>query len=420
MVSKERVGALAIVWILVYVSTERWSNESRVDSGESRQLKVQASHPFVDSEGTLQIQRKPEIPPCRFFTWMKHDDKIEPEREIKAIHYHFDNCAENQLGNRLGEHYMFYLLANSGRLPYKMTCGDPATSNETIAIIDPSSSHKGEYESVLRNIAVDLKEPGPVPIDPWGGQAWDPYTVCGHCARGGWWCKIGLNVMMDVIVPDMRKLAYETEIGKSFEPEDAVLHLRLGDALKGSKDEGIGLLPHGAYIEILEEAEKEQGPLTTIGIVTQPFKKKLVRSFDSSSATLAKSRLVAFDLVAQIKSKFPQAIVSIHNGDDEIPLKSYARLVRAKKVAICGPSTFCTMPVLATEGKGYLFRGEKHSPWAQHVAQFNDNIKMFKVPRLSNNYIDKLNDTQLLHWLRYQLAHAGEFTIAGPPLVRNE
>lgn len=417
MISKGKVGAaaLAFAWVLVFVSI------GREPEFNNRQLGgVKSSHPFIDESGTLQIHRKPEIPPCRFFTWSKLGDRIEPEREIKAIHYHFDDCAENQLGNRLGEHYMFYLLANSARLPYQMSCGDPKASNDTVTITDPTSSLKGRFESVLRNIAVDLQEPGPVPKDPWGGQEWGPQHVCQNCARGGWWCQLGLHVMVDVFVPDMKKLAYDTEIGNSFEPEDAVIHLRLGDALKGKKDENIGLLPHGAYIEILEQIEKESGSLKSIGVVTQPFKKKLVRSFDATSATLAKSRLVAFDLIEHIRSKFPQAIVSIHNGDDEIPLKSYARLIRAKKVAICGASTFCTMPVLATEGKGYLFRGEKHSPWAQHVADFQDNIRTFKVPRLANNYTDQLNDVQLLHWLRYQLPHAGEFAITGPPMIRNK
>jgi hypothetical protein len=417
MLSKERFVAVSLLWALIFVSIERqWTS-----NGEARQLegKPQRSQSIIDDGGVLAIHRMPEFPPCRYFTDLPHGGgKIEQEREIKSIHYHFDNCAENQLGNRLGEHYMFYMLANAVRLPYKMTCGEE--SNETIDIIDPSSRIKGEYESVLRNIAVNLTEPGPVPKDQWGGQDWDAEQVCKHCPRGGWWCQIGLNVMMDVIVPDMKRLAYETDIGNSFEPEDAVIHLRLGDALKGHKDEGIGLLPNGAYLDILQMIENQDGPLSTIGIVTQPFEKKLVRSFDGGTETLAKSRLVAFDLVEQLRSKFPHAIVSIHNEDDDVPLKAYARLVRAKKVAICGASTFCTMPVLATDGKGYIFRAEKHSPWAQHVTQFKHNIRTFKVPRLSNNYTDKLNETEILNWLHNQRADAGEFVISAPPLIRNE
>jgi hypothetical protein len=424
LLSKERsVGiciCISLLWALNFVSIERkWTRRTTTTTPRQLKGKHLKTLPIIDDNGVLTIQRMPELPPCRFFTDLPHgNSKIEHDREIKAIHYHFNDCAENQLGNRLGEHYMFYMLANAVRLPYRMTCGE--RSNQTIDIIDPTSFTKGEYESVLRNIAVNLTEPGPVPKDQWGGQDWDAKQVCEHCPRGGWWCQIGLNVMMDVIVPDMRRLAYETDMGKSFEPEDAVIHLRLGDALKGQHDEGIGLLPNGAYLDILEEIEKEEGPLSTIGIVTQPFKKKFVRSFDGASETLSKSRLVAFNLVEQLRAKFPHAIVSVHNGDDDVPLKAYARLVRANKVAICGASTFCTMPVLATNGKGYIFRAEKHSPWAQHVAEFKDNIRTFKVPRLSNNYAGKLNETEILDWLHNQRADAGEFIISAPPLIRNE
>jgi hypothetical protein len=356
MISKRLItGAFALTWLFVSFSTDKLKMPRR-------QLLVPISHVIVDENGTLEVRRKPDIPPCRFFTDFRQTTMLKHDFDIKALHFHFDDCAENQLGNRLGEHYLNYLLANSARIPYRMTCGDAFNDNTNTTRDRSDTMANVDRDSVLRNIAVNLEEPGPVPLDPWGGQEWKPENVCGHCSRGGWWCKNGLNAMIQIIREDMIKLI-QTEVGQSFEPQDAVLHLRLGDALKGTKDEHIGLLPHRAYVEILEEIELEQGLLESIGIVTQPFHKKLVRSFDASTVTLAKSRLVAFDLMEHLQAKFPHAKVEIHNGAEEIPLKSYARLIRAKKVAICGPSTFCTMPVLASQGTGYLFRGEKHSPW---------------------------------------------------------
>jgi hypothetical protein len=154
-------------------------------------------------------------------------------------------------------------------------------------------------------------------------------------------------------------------------------------------DEGLGLLPHQAYLEILKTMQHESGPLNSIGIVTQSFVKARVRSFDAQDATLAKSRLVAYDLAEHLRTTFPQAEVTLFNGASEIPLRSYARLVKARKVAICGPSTFCTYPVLATQGVGYLFQGHtNHSPRVQHV-QLN-NIRTFVVPRLANHFAGQL------------------------------
>jgi hypothetical protein len=400
---------------------------------------------YVDDDGYLQVRRMPEVPPCRYFTDFGRETKLEiPTTTIRGIHYHFDDCAENQLGNRLGEHYLHYLLANSAQILYRMSCGGEDTAgnkmmiqnnqstpllnvtNSTTAtyveIIDPTSHQKSKHQSVLRHLEVNRIVPGPVPHDPWGGQVWEPSSVCQHCNRGGWWCHFGLNVMMDIIQEDMMKLS-QTDVGQSFEPDDAVIHLRLGDALKGTKDERIGLLPHRTYQDMLDAVQREFGPIRTIGIVTMPFKRSLARSFDSGKVTLAKSKLVAHDLIDYLKGHFPNATVVLHSGPDEVPLKAFARLQRARKVAICGPSTFCTMPVLATSASvGYLFRGKKHSPWAMHVAQLspNNHLRMYKVPRLANNYTEKLNHEQIVFWLRHQLPHVGEFTIDGPPLLRND
>ena len=438
MISKKQVAAaaIALTWIALLVATKDTMQQlDNYKNAMHRKLHVPSSKVILDEHGILQVRRKPETPPCHFFANFNRETQqtLSPEdgRQIKGLHFHFDDCAENQLGNRLGEHYLNYLVANSARIPYHMSCGDTDeyenndTNNVTKAITtvvttDPTSALKAQHESVLRHLHVHLLEPGPQPHDPWGGQIWTPEDLCLHCNRGGWWCDIGLNAVIDVIRQDMIKLV-NTSVGQSFEPDDAVIHLRLGDALKGTKDEHIGLLPHQTYEWILQNIEREQGPIKTIGIVTQPFKRKLVRSFDVAPSTISKSKLVARDLVDYLRSAFPNATIAIHNGRDEIPLKSFARLIRANMVAVCGPSTFCTMPVLATQTAiGYIFRGEKHSPWAKHVAQFSNNIRTYKVPRLANNFTDKLSDEEILFWLRNQLPHVGDFTIDGPPLVRNE
>jgi hypothetical protein len=225
-------------------------------------------------------------------------------------------------------------------------------------------------------------------------------------------------MVSDKIIQDMWRIA-QTDIGQSFEPDDAVIHLRLGDALSSHRDtdEGIGLLPHRAYSQILQEVQRTKGLITTISLITMPFTRDDVRAYERH--LIDRSKLVAEDLQSYLAKEFPRAKVEIHNGHSEIPAKAYARLTRAKKVAVCGSSTFCTYPVLAVrEAIGYIFRAEKHSPWAVRAATKYDNIRTYKVPRLTNNYTCKLSDTDLLMWLREQDPNVGGLVVNGPPLLR--
>ena len=110
--------------------------------------------------------------------------------------------------------------------------------------------------------------------------------------------------------------------------------------------------------------------------------------------------------------------VTIHNGPEETPLKSYACLIRAKKVSVSGSSTFCTLPVLVNrEGIGFIFRTKKHNPLAVKAATKYDKIMTWKVPRLAKHLISRLNNMQILRWLRNQDAQAGEHIIGEEPLI---
>ena len=225
------------------------------------------------------------------------------------------------------------------------------------------------------------------------------------------------------MVQDMQWLAHHTDTAHRIQHDhdDAVIHVRLGDVFRGQNDQKIGLLPHGAYSDLLSQNEQQQddtGPLQSIGIVTQAFEKQHVRSFDKNARLLHRSQLVALDLQRHLQTLFPSAIVRIHNGPDETPLHSMVRLIQAKRIAICGPSTFCTLPTLATNGKGYFFRGEKHSPWVHRlVRRFPERLESFTAPRLANNYTTVLSDEEILMWVRNQPTRMND-AISSPPLLR--
>lgn len=384
-------------------------------------LLLSKQNPIVKRDGTLLVQRNSKFQPCDYFVkaTAPGGKLLHSPVPIRRLHYHFDNCFEDQLGNRLGEHYLRHLTANALGIPYRMSCGNP--SEQKTASINQLYQNIVR-ESVLKNLETDESEPGPVPVDPRTGAAWSIERVCRSCRSAGWPCSSGLEVMYPNIKADMQKLAFDTFTGQSIaDPDDAVIHLRLGDAIKDRDgvDEGIGLLPNLAYIKILQRVEAGFGPITSIGLVTQAFDKHLVRAYDVDESSLSKSELVSNQLVDHLHEHFPNATIRIHNGPMETPLKSMARLIKAEKVAICGPSTFCTMPVLSvTKGQGYLFRGKKHSPWAHKVTELYHNLHSFSSPRLANHYAARLDESLLLHWLWNQPPWVGGPVIQGSPLMR--
>jgi hypothetical protein len=361
------------------------------------------NHPdAVVVNGTLFVPRKAGERLCM--------DILESEPgTFMRLHYHFEDCHEQQLGNRLGEHYGRYLLANAARMPYTMTCGSFQDHDYNQLLIH---GDKERRPSVLRHLEVRNIFPGPVPKNKFGALI-SAQDMCHQCHLMNWACHKGMDAITDIVQQDMARLA-ALPYCQSFEPDDAVLHLRLGDALEGRHDEGIGLLPHQAYASLIAEAEKERGTIKTISIVTQPFEVKYLRQFDRNTTLIRTSELVARDLQAFLSNRFPAAIVKIDNKAEN-SLKSFARLIRAKKVAICGSSTFCTMPVLGvTEGIGFVFRAQKHSPWAALATERYDNLRTWRAPRLANHIVQLMTEKELLSWLRTEDANGDQVIDAYP------
>lgn len=408
---------------------------------------VSASTPSIESDGTLLIHRRTRVQPCHFVVPSHDLNRSESSSSpIKRLHYHFDDCNEAQLGNRLGEHYLRYLTANAMQVPYQMSCGTAhdetshdkkkrhkkVQRNNSTKINSPfyTKDDGMRRESVLRHLTLNLTEPGPYPVDPFTGEVWNIHHVCNTCVSTGWSCSKAMNLMFPIMKQDMMRLAYRSEAGqwlqRNEEDDDAVIHLRLGDALRGPNDQGLGLLPHDLYSRLLFQAQAaKETTIGSIGIVTQPFERRQGgRAFDANDETLHKSRLVAEDLVRHLRHHFPEATVRIHNGRGETPLKAMARLVRARTVAVCGASTFCTIPVLSVDrGMGFLFRAYKHSPWAHSVVkQYKGSSKLqsFEAPRLTNNFIERLQMDTILYWLRNQASNVGLHRISDHPLIRTQ
>jgi len=187
------------------------------------------------------------------------------------------------------------------------------------------------------------------------------------------------------------------------------------------------LFPHATYIKLLMQAQQERGDISSIGIVTAPFKGSFVRShFDMTSTS--KSETIAMDLLAALQKAFPHAEIRLRNSPDDTIIDSLVRIVNARKVAICGCSTFCPYPLLATKGIGYIYDPGnprfKQNLWVKNAAERYENFRLFETPLLNGVVIDnhrtgeKLADEDLLAWLRTQSPDVGNIDIQQPPILR--
>jgi hypothetical protein len=334
-------------------------------------------------DGTLFMPEDGESM-CQYF--------LHPSRshtKIKRIHYHFNHCHDDNagLGRQLSDYFGAFLLANAAQVPFTMTC-------------DPYF-YTGELEeTILSRLIVDGDSIGPQPIDL-HGKKWTPLDVCQACNALPTGCQ-ELGLLSETTRHTMRNLAV-TEESASTKADDAVIHLRLGDALAGSdNDHGKsgapkGLLPHRAYSDAIKQAALEQGEIETITII--------IRSPRGSSELIAhRTRIVANDLVQHLQEEFPHAAVQTIKDGDEPTTKTFQRLIKANKISICGVSSLCTHPVLANEnGLAFLYKFPNHgNDWATNLSRMYMNVREWEAPLLESNYIATLTDEQLLNWLRTQ------------------
>jgi hypothetical protein len=351
---------------------------------------------YVQDDGTLYVTQTEESQACSFFTDLPGLPK-RIEGKPSRLHFHLDDCSDDHLGMKLSEYLGHYLLANAAQIPYTMTCGNG------------SDEDKG---SVIGFLQVNNSIAGPPPTDM-SGHVYSMYDVCFNCYGLNWWCDRGLELTYDIFKENMWRLA-TTKVGEEVESEDAVIHLRLGDALTGGVDEGTGLLPFMFYSRLLKLAESQSGPLQTISVVTQVFDEESARPEDIES--IKGTELIAHDFVAYLREFFPDSIVKLHNSISDTPFVAYVRLTKANKVAICGSSTFCTYPVLANPNLKFLYESRKLNPWVNRIG-YLENVRTFEAPLLTNNYIGSLTDEQVLMWLRNQNPNSNEI-IFSPPLIR--
>ena len=293
------------------------------------------------------------------------------------------------------------MMAYAMRKPFTFTCG----------VAEGESPHGAAF---LMQLNSDI--PGPIPSR--NGLEYTPEEICQIC-DGGFcnWNHQNLDLAADSMVADWKYLSSHDIVPIS-DHDDAVIHLRLGDGLYSTfgTNEGKGVFPHATYINLLKRAEEEKGPIKTIGIVTAPFAGSKLRMFDRGNTSL--SERIALELIHALRGAFPNAEIRLHNSPENTIIESMSRLVHARKVAVCGCSSFCPYAVLATEGIGYIHNSMGAlNIWARNAADRYDNIHMFDAPMLNGLMIanektgKRLPEGHLISWMRKQDPHVGNFDI---------
>lgn len=317
---------------------------------------------------------------------------------------------DDMFGNRLGLVYGMKMLAYAMRKPFTFTCG------------------MAEGESPLgAAYFMDLNSDVPGPVPNHDGVEYSPEVICADICHGRFcdWTHHNLDVASDAMVADWKQLA-SPEIVSITDHDDAVIHLRLGDGLYSTAgaNEGKGIFPHATYINLLKQAEEEKGAIGSIGIVTAPFKGDKLRPFDNGSTSI--SEMIALDLVEALQSAFPSAQVRLLNSPESTIIESLARLVHAKKAAVCGCSTFCPYATLATEGIGFMYLPVgRQNQWVRNAAKWHPNFRLFETPMLNglvinNNKVGYIMPIERVkRWLREQDSSIGNVDITEAPIFRH-
>ena len=175
--------------------------------------------------------------------------------------------------------------------------------------------------------------------------------------------------------------------------DEVAIHFRCGDVLGGFERNDYGLIKFDEYKRQISPTVK------SIGIVTQPFNKTLLRAKDRSNAE--NCRKVVGVLVEYLEKNFPKSTINVRNSiEDTLPI-TYGRLIMAKQT-ITGHSTFSIYPAMGTFGDGYFPVGSRLvNPFANaRVPKALPNTHlMTTAPELGTGNIKKAGLDGTIKWL---------------------
>jgi len=182
----------------------------------------------------------------------------------------------------------------------------------------------------------------------------------------------------------------ELPLAPDIKLDDVAVHFRCGDVLGGANRNDFGVIKFDEYKRQISPTVK------SIGILTQPFNKTLLRSQDKGKAE--NCRKVVGVLVDYLEKAFPKSTVNVHNGiEDTLPV-TYVRLTMAKQTII-SYSSFGIFPAMGTFGEGYFQEGNRGvNPFNKHVPEVLPNTHIMTAPRLGTSQVKKAGIDGIIKW----------------------
>ena len=172
--------------------------------------------------------------------------------------------------------------------------------------------------------------------------------------------------------------------------DEAAIHFRCGDVLGGANRYDFGVIKFDEYKRNISPKVR------SIGILTQPFNKTLLRRQDRGKTE--NCRKVVGVLVDYLQEAFPKATVAVHNGvEDTMPI-TYARLIMAKQTII-SLSSFGIFPAMGTFGDGYFQVGNRGvNPFNTRVPEVLQNTHIMTGPKLATGSARKKSLDEIIEF----------------------
>jgi hypothetical protein len=308
---------------------------------------------------------------------------LDSTNNLNQVYYLQTSCNDVHIGNKLSRIYMTYAMARAKEAQFRFIC--------------PTHKEKQYQHSILSLLALDsLKHSSNDTV-----VLSDKTTLESMCAT----CNTqhphrcpsgGIDLVVEKMRQDLNRIASQEAEGGA-DSFDIALHYRCGDIL-GIYADKYGLLPHSTYANLIRSRHN----------TTDDFTVAIISNLESRSPTddsrrprdspfVKKCQLLVQDLVEYLKARFPIANISI--PPSQSIAQDYFRLIRARSMAICGPSTFCLWPTLANPNptiyKSRLF------PWVDQLDK--EIFTVYTSPRLkpkANQTLDGLGMETILSWLQ--------------------
>jgi hypothetical protein len=187
--------------------------------------------------------------------------------------------------------------------------------------------------------------------------------------------------------------------------DDVAIHMRIGDIGRITSGR-YGLIPFGVYKKYIPQ--RFNG---SIGIVTAPFQQS--RGHRPNDPTL--NEAIVTSAKEYLQRAFPNANVSIRNDPNESHDVVFARLLLAKTMLFCPPSSYCLIPALGRTkavGKTILVQSSLFGPipgWLgtlmddatnNLLSQANINLHYVSEPFLTSTTLQKLTLSDVLSRLQ--------------------